>query len=941
MAVSVVQTGVGNDSGSTTAPIVFASTPTVGNLLLFWCSSTGSATVTPPTGLTAVASAEAGAYAFGRLYSRVVQPGDGVNWTFTTSTAQISAVGIELAGANTSSPFEGGTPTLTTPSSISTISITPATAGGCALTFCAPDGGTSASTLASSGTWTKVWAQGSADQWHPTGLGYSTNYTPGSSLDATWSIVNNDAGGVLALFVVVPATPTITTASSSYNTTGTSKTVAASWAAGDLVLVIGGVADSLASDGDSIATPTFSGGTFAAVDTDVTTGNHCWGSSWKCVPASAGSGNITATTTSGTYWGFSVIVIPASMHNNVGVHGNPNSTALTQSITVAQGSMLVECLFDWGAGAPAGHTYTPAGASAISGADGVTVSAQYTVYGGLWQNLSAGTASYGVSGITASGQPYTKVYLEVLAPGGAAPAAASGTGLIFPGFMRGAQYPGFVRQQSRYLPPMDDGASSSVVVIASVENITEAETSSVFADTQTADTGTVTEVSTLVVIVNPSTDSATEDETSALSVATSSADSITETEVSSRVATGSTTDAATETEISSNSATLSASTDAATEIEISSITVLFSSTDNALATESDLIVSVLASTETGTVTEASSSTGTYSSADAVTETETSTPAATLTSVDPVTESEVSNITVAPVATDTGTANEASTLTVTVSITDVATETETSSSTAIFSSSDTATETEVSAAGRLDNLASADTATATDSSTVSIIITSTDAATLTEGASSKSATVSTTDAATESAVSSASDSITSTESATETEVSSYTSRSIGWPNAATDATADVGVGDWSIGQVAIWPNTQANATADATVGSWATVRSPTWTNPPTDATADVTVGTWAASKTATWTSTQTSATADVTLSSWAAIRSPNWINTLANSNADILVGSWIARDYNPEDFIRYHLMTELAVGKALLVSVGFRDIRAGFQVRNLEAVMDYE
>lgn len=214
-------------------------------------------------------------------------------------------------------------------------------------------------------------------------------------------------------------TPTLTVGVTAFNSGTSPKTVASSWVAGDLFVVFGVMVNNQTSPSDILTTPTVSGLsgtglTFASIDLDINeaSGTHCWGSSWQASATGTGSGNIQTTNGTTDHWGIMVVKADAGTHNGIGAHGNPNNTALTQSVSVVgPDSALGMLIGDWGAGAPAGFSFTPAGATTRQ--TGTQDAGQYTYYGGTWAGQGAGSTSYGLTGITASGQPYTKIFVEI------------------------------------------------------------------------------------------------------------------------------------------------------------------------------------------------------------------------------------------------------------------------------------------------------------------------------------------------------------------------------------------------------------------------------------------------------------------------------------------------------------------------------------------------
>ena len=96
--ITEVQTASASGSVSGgTVTATFASTPTVGNLMLFYVGGFDN-TVTPPAGVTLVISQVGSTTQKISLFSRTVQAGDGTTWAFTPSTDVIQVWASEWNG---------------------------------------------------------------------------------------------------------------------------------------------------------------------------------------------------------------------------------------------------------------------------------------------------------------------------------------------------------------------------------------------------------------------------------------------------------------------------------------------------------------------------------------------------------------------------------------------------------------------------------------------------------------------------------------------------------------------------------------------------------------------------------------------------------------------------------------------------------------------------
>lgn len=202
----------------------------------------------------------------------------------------------------------------------------------------------------------------------------------------------------------------------SWSTTTTPKTAAITWNTGDLIVVAGLVADV----SGSMATPTYSGGTFAGIGTALTTASHCWGHKWSSVASSGGSGNVSATAAGGLPWGYIVYVFTAATHNGIGNHSATGSTTQTASLTTSANSAVIMAIGDWGVGTDLTSDWVPSG---FTERNAEVIAGNYTNYVADWASRGAGSVSYGIS-VTASGDAYTKLLVEVLEnAGGGGPAS--------------------------------------------------------------------------------------------------------------------------------------------------------------------------------------------------------------------------------------------------------------------------------------------------------------------------------------------------------------------------------------------------------------------------------------------------------------------------------------------------------------------------------------
>lgn len=216
------------------------------------------------------------------------------------------------------------------------------------------------------------------------------------------------------------AAPTlIQYAETSWTTPDTAKTTGSiTWLAGDVIVAVAGDESQR-----TIPTPTFAGGTFVAITgAACTNASNCAANAWSCTPVSGGSGAVSIALTPDID-GLGVWVWRNS--GGIGNVGSSTSTAnnnLTQSlIRSGNNSCVVGGCFDWSATATTGYGWTPTVANDRQHGQ---VSGQYSYYVADWGDQgSAGTTSYGLTGITAG--PFARLFVEIL---GKAAAAVSKAG---------------------------------------------------------------------------------------------------------------------------------------------------------------------------------------------------------------------------------------------------------------------------------------------------------------------------------------------------------------------------------------------------------------------------------------------------------------------------------------------------------------------------------
>lgn len=185
-------------------------------------------------------------------------------------------------------------------------------------------------------------------------------------------------------------------------------TTSVTWAAGDLIVVLGVTAD----DSVTLSTPTATGLTFSAVSGSPTTTNaQCKMYGWSATAASSGSSTISSTITSTPTAG-----IAAFVFSNAGGVGATQFVAgvgatSTQNLTrTGSGSHVVQAWCDWAAVNDTTVSWTPA---SFTQRINSWVSGVATYFVANWGNQgAAGTTSYGFT--AGSGTSFSTGLIEVL-----------------------------------------------------------------------------------------------------------------------------------------------------------------------------------------------------------------------------------------------------------------------------------------------------------------------------------------------------------------------------------------------------------------------------------------------------------------------------------------------------------------------------------------------
>jgi hypothetical protein len=204
--------------------------------------------------------------------------------------------------------------------------------------------------------------------------------------------------------------PTLTSSVTSTwtDTVATAETTGTlTWAAGDRVLVLGVTEDM----NNTIAAPTATGLTFAALGSALNAASNCWAHAWQATAAGAGSATVSAaagevsTAMRGiwaTAWGSCTGF----------VRTNSQGTATdTLSVTRTQANSAVAYIAaDWNAVGATAPGWVPAGFTQVQALAHTNVSA----FAAYWGDQGAvGATAYGPDGLTGT-RKWTKVGVEVL-----------------------------------------------------------------------------------------------------------------------------------------------------------------------------------------------------------------------------------------------------------------------------------------------------------------------------------------------------------------------------------------------------------------------------------------------------------------------------------------------------------------------------------------------
>lgn len=203
-----------------------------------------------------------------------------------------------------------------------------------------------------------------------------------------------------------------------------------SWSVGDRVYVIGVGAD---QSGFSFNTPSTAGsnlGGFASIAGPTTAASSTRVQAWMATATGVGSGTISQSVNGTQVWGIVAWAVAGS--DGVGNVATATATGSPETVSLVRSddhALVLAVVADWGAASPTGHTWSPSGQTER---EATTFGTDYTIYAADWGDQgTAGTTSYGVT-VTASGQNYSKIALEILgttvtAGGGSRTAADTAT----------------------------------------------------------------------------------------------------------------------------------------------------------------------------------------------------------------------------------------------------------------------------------------------------------------------------------------------------------------------------------------------------------------------------------------------------------------------------------------------------------------------------------
>jgi hypothetical protein len=411
------------------------------------------------------------------------------------------------------------------------------------------------------------------------------------------------------------------------------------------------VAGAVSENGQTFGAPTNAAGTSPATITWTarpnigTAGSTTRAAMWTGVVTVAGNVQVSIARTSvsgGATDLFGIIVWAFNSHGGVGTTASGSGAASLPSATpvVAWTANSTVCCIngDWTAVSHGATRSYRTNIGAATERNYAPTDSNYTTE--AWEHADSGAApGSGAIGLTTPNMTWSLVGVEVLAPGGAAPAAdpVASTPILFP-----------LRIFQSFGPPLiagfegtDDGGPT---LLTDTDTGTGSETSDVQATVPGSDTSTGTDTGTVSATV-PSSDSATGTDTqTTLSATVPGSDTATGTETSTGSITAPGSDSGTGTEAATTAVTLSDSdSGTGTDAQVSIVSPVAGS-DTASGTEAGTVSAAVPGSESSTGTESSSASVTAAGTDSATGSDAGSAAASVPASDSATGTEGSVVT---------------------------------------------------------------------------------------------------------------------------------------------------------------------------------------------------------------------------------------------------------------------------------------------------------
>lgn len=212
-------------------------------------------------------------------------------------------------------------------------------------------------------------------------------------------------------------------APANWTATTSPRTVVATFATGDEVIVFGAIEGGGA--GISLATPTGTGLTFSLVTSNTGAG-ECASYLWRAVAASAGTGVTISSVKAGAgAAGICAWVRPGTAASRITLTANLTEAGYSQA--VAAGDDVIVAHADFLASA-ATKTISTGSGTATERVDVQASSTTYSIWGGDWQGTAAGTFTFGITSYTGTQVAKVGIVLKPPASTNAAATQASAVG---------------------------------------------------------------------------------------------------------------------------------------------------------------------------------------------------------------------------------------------------------------------------------------------------------------------------------------------------------------------------------------------------------------------------------------------------------------------------------------------------------------------------------